>query len=58
MEYVELEAQRKAKAMLEKNGMKVPKFELKSGAPGFEPRISGFVSNIFGFNMFMAAHSD
>lgn len=33
MKYVEMEAWRRAKEMLEKNGMRVPKFELKYGAP-------------------------
>lgn len=32
MEYVEMEAQRRVKKILEKNEMKVLKFELKSGA--------------------------
>ena len=33
MEYVEREAWRRAKEILEKNGMKVDRLELKSGAP-------------------------
>lgn len=32
IEYVEREAERRAKEILEKNGMGVSKFELKSGA--------------------------
>ena len=33
MEYVDREARRRAKKILEKSGLKVPEFELKSGAP-------------------------
>ncbi len=33
MEYVEMEAWRRAKEIMEKNGMKVPKFGLKFNAP-------------------------
>lgn len=33
MEYVEQEAQRRAREILEKNGIEVHKFEFKFGAP-------------------------
>jgi hypothetical protein len=32
MEYVEMEAERRAREILEKHGMELPKFKVKSGA--------------------------